>query len=174
MPTRLLVIWLPATEEAQDFIFKIPGYKHYLGGGGEGRNMTATAAAVLPSNTCSKDKKWWVPVYSWTSQESKNAHMCRRSHREMHPQMQNAGKHTSEDAPLNVFPFECKRQPIGETDGIISNHENCSWPQLMIENNPNECYTIFMIAILLSAYGLVGNVNCYANLSNGDKYRWAK
>lgn len=76
--------------------------------------------------------------------------------------------------PLNVFPFWCKRQPIRETDGIISNHENCSWPQLMVANNPNECYTMFMIAILLSAYRLVENINCYANLSNRDKYRWAK
>lgn len=41
---------------------------------------------------------------------------------------------------------------IGETDGIVSNHDNCSWPQLMIVNNPNECYTIFMIAILLPAH----------------------
>lgn len=76
--------------------------------------------------------------------------------------------------PLNVFPFWCKRQPIRETDGIIPNRENCSWPQLMMVNNPNECYTMFMIAILLSAYRLVENVNCYANRSNRDKYRWAK
>lgn len=39
----------------------------------------------------------------------------------------------------------------------------------MIVNNPNECYTMFMIAILLSASRLLKNVHCYANLSNCNK-----
>ena len=85
--------------------------------------------------------------------------------------MQNAGKHTTEDMLLNVSPFLCKRQPMRGTDGIISNHENRSWPQLMMVNNPNECYTMFMIAILLSAYRLVENVNCCDNLLNRNTYR---
>lgn len=43
----------------------------------------------------------------------------------------------------------------------------------MIVNIPNEGYTIFMIAILLLAYRLVENVNCYANPSHNDTWRGA-
>lgn len=67
----------------------------------------------------------------------------------------------------NAAPF--LMQKIGETDGIVFNHDNCSWPQLMIANNPNECYTIFKIAILFPARRLAENVNCYANLLSSHK-----
>lgn len=75
---------------------------------------------------------------------------------------------------LMFFLSNAKDNQFKETDGIIPNHKNCSWPQLMMVNNPNECYTMLMIAILLSAYRPVENVNCYANLSNRDKDRLAK
>lgn len=50
---------------------------------------------------------------------------------------------------------QCKKDDQSEeTDGIVSYHGDCSWPQLMMVNNPNECYTMFAIAISLSAPGL--------------------
>lgn len=87
-----------------------------------------------------------------------------------------ASRRSFEDAAMqNVFLFffpaaaPFLMQKIGETDGTVSNHDNCSWPQLMIANNPNECYTIFKIAILLPAHRLAENVNCYANRLSGHK-----
>lgn len=100
--------------------------------------------------------------------------MRRRSHgqKKTHPQNAKTLAHIRLKLRRLMFPppVQCKKDDQSEeTDGIVSYHGDCSWPQLMMVNNPNECYTMFAIAISLSARGLAEKMIIVMLISQTEK-----
>lgn len=77
-----LVIWLPLIEEAQAFSFKIPSLQQFEGGKKRGNKYGCNSCCSITVEEMQHRWKMMRAFFnSWTSQESKNTHMHRRSHR---------------------------------------------------------------------------------------------